>query len=368
MVSCSSDAVSLSRRRLLSALLLLPAAPLAFAEGAGRSGLSIVGRWPTGNQVLAPFTLQKGRLYLNGDATLESWDVAAGERLWHKPLPDSAVFRPRISGDTLISCGRSHLACFRAGDGEQLWSYQPEFQLGVPVVSDQSVFLGEGNRLLALDIATGKIQWSFPINPKARIAYAPVVSDGVVYLGPGDGLLYAIRASDGQLLWQVDREQDWQYLRQLQVSNGVLVAGGYHDELFGLDPSSGRQFWRFNAGNFINSQHVSGDRVYFWSPTGWIYALSVTTGNMVWRHRTNDFVRNSAKTNWAPIMAELISDEQKLYVLAMDDVLHILDTQTGKKLGEFDVPVNVRPFLTLGPKEGDLIFGSATADILVAHA
>jgi hypothetical protein len=71
----------------------------------------------------------------------------------------------------------------------------------------------------------------------------------------------------------VERMAEWQYLRQLQVSGEVLVAGGYKEKLYGLDLADGRQRWAFSAGNFINSQHVADGVAYLWSPTGWLYAI-----------------------------------------------------------------------------------------------
>lgn len=359
-----------TRRRLITGLLTLPVLPLCFAEtkgGTGSRSINVVKHWKTGNHTLFPFSCEDKNLYLNGNATVESWDIPTGEQQWVRKLPAPANFRPRYGKDIVISAGRKLLAGFKKNDGSQVWRYLPSGRLAVPFVSDERVFIGEDNHLLTLDLKTGVELWSYPIANNARIAYAPIESKGVVYFGPGDGTLCALDANKGTLLWRIDREKDWQYLRQLHISDGILVAGGYHDELFGIRLSDGKMIWRFYAGNFINSHHVANGKVFFWSPTGWVYALDAANGKTLWRHRTKNFGLRRAFSNWAPLMAELVSDGDRLYALAMDSVLHVLETETGNKLGEYSIPETVRPFVCIEPGSGNLLLGSNQGEILLTR-
>ncbi len=183
-------------------------------------------------------------------------------------------------------------------------------------------------------------------------------------LGPGDGLLYAFSASDGRIIWKVDHESDWQYLRQLHLSGEILVAGGYHDEIFGIRVRDGKIIWRFNSGNFINSHLVTKGKAYFWSPTGWIYALDALNGSVVWKHRTTDFQKRSRKRNWAPIMAELVADDKRLFILAMNNVIHVLDLESGDKLDKIKLSEAVRPFIRLEESAARFLVGSKKGEIL----
>ena len=358
------------RRRLVAGILTFPAILFSLrlnARGSERRPLPVIGRWHTGNHTLSPFTRKHKTVYINGNATLEAWDISTGQQWWSSSLPASANYRPRCSERHIVSCGRNQLSCFSRANGEPAWSYKPRGELGVPLVAGDHVYIGEGNILLAIEMASGEITWEFPIVKNARIAYAPIEWNGIIYLGSGDGILYAIQANSGELLWKTDREKDWQYLRQLHIENGVLVAGGYHDELFGIDLDDGDIRWRFNAGNFINSHLVSNGMTYFWSPTGWIYALDVMTGKVVWRHRTKDFRKSSGNPNWAPLMAEMVTDGLNLYALALDNILHTLDAKTGDKTDEFLISETVKPFVCLGSERGKLLFGSILGDILLTE-
>ncbi len=354
------------RRRLLAgALVAATAAPAFFKSAAADSRPHIVGRWPTGNPTLYPFTLAHGNLYLNGNATIEAIDLNREERLWARRLESPAVFRPRIAQHQVISAGRAELTAWDKQRGSKTWSYSGANELGVPLVHHDRVHFGEGHRLLALDVGTGRHLWSFATDARARVAYAPTGDGDTIYLGAGDGVLYALADSSGELLWKVDREKDWQYLRQLAVSGDVLVAGGYHDELFGMDKADGRIRWRFNAGNFINSQLVTRKATYFWSPTGWIYALNTDTGAVLWRHKTIDYRNKARRRNWAPIMAEMAVREDRLYVLSMDHVLHILSRETGEEMGQFPMPEPMRPFFALENGTNRLLTGSENGEVFL---
>jgi len=359
-----------TRRRLLTGILTLPLVTCGLrlnARGTESKQLSVIDRWHTGNHTLYPFLRQGDTLYLNGNSTLEAWDISTRQRRWSSKLLSSATYRPRCNSEFVVSCGRKQLSGFLRENGKLAWRYTPRSELGIPVITESHVYVGEGNILLAIEIVSGEIVWKFPILKNARIAYAPIEWNGVIYLGSGDGILYAIRAVNGELLWSIDREKDWQYLRQLHIDSGVLIAGGYHDELFGIDLDDGELQWRFNAGNFVNSHVVSKGMTYFWSPTGWIYALDSMVGEVIWRHRTNDFRRPANNSNWAPLMAELVTGESHLYALAMDNTLHVLDRETGDKTDEFFISEKVRPFICLGSNPGDLLFGSVIGDVLLAN-
>ncbi len=357
----SPSGPAISRRRFLAWISGLAAASACSSPGMGKTaGARLIGRWQTGNRNLVPFTCKNGLVYVAGDNSVEVWKPGQDQPLWQRKLARPSAFRPRLGNTILLVSGRTHMSAWQRGTGAHLWSREPagDRQFAVPLIHDGRIYFGQGPKIISLDAATGKRLWDFATTPETSSAYAPTACRDMILFGPGDGILYAFEAVSGRLLWQLDREKDWQYLRQLHMSGDILIAGGYKEHLYGLGVKDGRQLWRFYAGNFINSHLVSDGMVFFWSPTGWIYALDAASGKRLWRHRTTDYKKASRKKNWAPVMAELVADHKYLYVLAMDRVLHVLDKNTGLKARTCRLGVAVRPFVCLTAEPGKVLLGS----------
>ena len=84
--------------------------------------------------------------------------------------------------------------------------------------------LGTGG-VAALDAASGRALWRFlPTladgSGTDSLGAAPTVLPGVVFEGSGHGMLYALAASDGHVLWQFDTA------RSFDTVNGVAAHGG----------------------------------------------------------------------------------------------------------------------------------------------
>lgn len=315
-----------------------------------------------GNEPRSPGASAATHLLFAGEATLGLLDPAAAELPWQRPhgLPGGAVFRPRAVADTLLVAGRGALGAWRLADGAPLWRREAQRQFGVPCLTAEAVFVGDGHELLALDRASGAPRWRFAAIADTQISYAPVATQDKVLVGPGDGRLYALDPGSGELLWARNRADDWKYLRQLHLASAdLLVAGGYTEKLYGIDLNSGEPRWTFSAGNFINSHHLSGDRVFLWSPTGWLYALDVHSGEVRWRHRTTAY--RGAAAEWGPLMAELASQDGRLFALDLHHVLHVLDLEAGEELARYPL-APVQPFVT--PLSGqDIVVGSSTGEL-----
>lgn len=297
---------------------------------------------------------------------IERWNGSPGEavKVWSIPLADDqASFRPRLQDGIVLASGRGFLSAHAFEDGRLLWQKVPRGEeFSVPLLADGKVFVGDGFALRAMDARTGQDIWESVTDPAIRIHYGPASLAGVVYLCPGDGVLYAFEAASGKRLWTVDKSEQWQYLRQLHFWNDVLVAGGYHDEIYGLDAKDGRALWRFVAGNFVNSHMVYGKGVYFWSPTGWIYKLNPADGLVKWRHRTVDYITKQ-DWNWAPLMAELAAHGGSLFCLDMKHVLHLLDIESGEETQRLSLPP-VRAFVVPEPQGGGVWLGDMNGDLL----
>ena len=332
----------LNRRHFVAALAaggLLPAS-VVFAAS---QRPSVLRRWTSGNSTLAPLALHAGQILFSGDMTLGRIDPQLKAPVWNvrHQLSSDAVYRPRAAGQSVITGGQRELGAWQLKDGKPRWLHQAHIQVGTPFVTPERTYVGDGHELLAIDNSTGAIDWRFAGTPDTLASYAPAVAGDTVFFGPGNGLLYALNQADGALKWQLDDSREWQYIRQMYVSGHVLVAGTYTELLYGINVETGKILWKFKAGNFINSHHVAGDGAYLWSPTGWIYAIDVLSGKVRWRHQTTRYGNHAA--NWGHMMAELVTFENKLYCLDMNQVLHVLALDDGRELLRIPFAHDLRP-------------------------
>ena len=140
------------------------------------------------------------------------------------------------------------------------WQVNLGGRLSAPVAADGKLFVAQcdAHTVHALDAASGKTLWSFTAG--ARVDSPPTFHKGTVLFGSADGLVYCLRASDGQLVWQFlaapadvriaafdQIESVWPVHGSVLVDQNVayVTAGRstYLDggiRLYGLDPATGK--------------------------------------------------------------------------------------------------------------------------------
>jgi quinohemoprotein ethanol dehydrogenase len=151
------------------------------------------------------------------------------------------------------------------------WEYVTGTYRGLeatPIVVDGTMYTsGNWGVVYALNAATGKLLWSFdPQNngQVARYACCDVVNRGVVvwqgrvYVASLDGRLIALDAGSGKPAWSVDtllNHQEWYSVTGLpQIAGNAVVIGnsgadmgkgGVRGYVTAYDLSTGKQLWRF---------------------------------------------------------------------------------------------------------------------------
>jgi outer membrane protein assembly factor BamB len=128
---------------------------------------------------------------------------------------------------------------------------------------------------------------SSPPAPQARGAVY-----GIGVAGDGKETLFALRASDGALLWQtlipLDSESA---VASVTVTPSLVyvVSGGKPSSadwsVMAIRASDGKLAWTFAADSLITSIHVAGDSVYLGTLyAGGVRALRVSDGRVRWQH------------------------------------------------------------------------------------
>ncbi len=143
-----------------------------------------------------------------------------------------------------------------------------------PVCAGGLAFVGDGNGVVrALDLATGRPQWTFATAGPVRAA--PAVWEGRVYVGSADGYAYCLDANSGTLLWR---------FRAAPVERRIMV--------FGRLSST----WPVNSGVLVEDgiAYVAAGIINYDGTH--VYALDARTGRIRWQNNTSGHLNPSMRT------------------------------------------------------------------------
>ena len=178
-----------------------------------------------------------------------------------------------------------------------------------------------------------------------------VVVGDILYLGSMEGNLVTIRTSDGARLWSVSLETVASsggfgcasgstsvaiYGAPAVVSSTVdgeveytVYVAGYNGRLYAFDYGKSDWKWVYPRdtvlGSIVGSPVVAGDRVYFASGNGQVYALEAEGLFLVWEFETG-----------GKIWSTPAIDGETLFVGSFDKKLYALDTNDGSQRWNFE--------------------------------
>jgi len=247
-------------------------------------------------------------------------DAASGDRRWTFEPAGYASAAPALDDDTLYlgTWGKAFHA-IDAETGEQRWRADVghRFNASSPTVVDGTVYVGtigdgplvvsgdddaefEAGAVLALDADNGAERWRYDeFGAKENVESSPAVVDGVVYVC-AEGVLYALDADTGDVVWTVDRSTG---LRESPaVVDGVVYSAGRTDAgdtcLQAVDATNGDVRWTtmLDDQNFKTSPAVADGTAYVAASSqrictrdecngvtrGQLYAIDATTGDRAW--------------------------------------------------------------------------------------
>ncbi|MEV5829168.1 PQQ-binding-like beta-propeller repeat protein [Spirillospora sp. NPDC052242] len=201
-------------------------------------------------ELMAP---ANGLLALIGDRTITGLDPATGRPLWTREWPQaSSVTRYGIQGRTLL-----------AGTIKE----------------------GGESRHLALDITTGAVRWSRPLE---TMLLMPRDGD-LIFAGSSRTTLDALSTGTGRKVWSADlpdaaqdSDDEDALLLNVRAANGLVYVNG--PTVYALDPSTGRPRWTYtpsSPGGQTRPFLANGKYVYIMDAPR-LVALDARTGRRVW--------------------------------------------------------------------------------------
>ena len=222
--------------------------------------------------------------------------VAWGQRPAGMVRTNWSEFHFRHDG-TRLNPYESVLNVNNVGSLHPKWTYRTgHFVESSPAVVNGVVYFGSSGGssdgiLYALKASTGALLWSYATG-YGDMHSSPAVANGVVYIGGKN--VYALNASTGALLWNY-ATGDW-VDSSPTVVNGVVYVGSDDANVYALNANTGATVWSYTTGGSVKSSPaVANGVVYFGSRDHNVYALNAATGAKVWSYATSGFAQSSPR-------------------------------------------------------------------------
>jgi len=143
------------------------------------------------------------------------------------------------------------LYALNATNGATIWSFNlgGTVPWGAASYENGRVFaLNYSGLLRAIDAATGNLIWSVLLQNQSAFTSAPTVSNGVVYTGGAGsgGTVYAVNANTGAVLW-TSSVLNGDYSSPAVTSDGVYVSYSCPN-VYKLNPATGAKIWHYAPG------------------------------------------------------------------------------------------------------------------------
>jgi outer membrane assembly lipoprotein YfgL len=224
-----------------------------------------------------------------------------GKLLWRQRVPSRVVTPPLVAGERVfvMSVDRA-VHAFDALDGRRLWALQRPgdaltlAQAGVVTAYKNSLLVGQGARLAALDPLKGSLLWEVAMaaprgtNEVERLAdlLGPALRLGdKVCLRAFQSAVACADAARGTVLWS-------------RNAGGTDAIAGNEDLLFGADASDRITAWKTASGEIAWTQEkllyrglsgplAVGPTVVFGDDDGYVHFLSAASGEQQLRLPTD---------------------------------------------------------------------------------
>ncbi len=323
-------------------------------------------------QVMSPVVADNGRIFvMDGESTVTAVDANTGTVVWKADVKvadnerggrffglglgggaTGGGFGGGVAvgaGKVFVSSGYRNMTALDVATGEVAWTTKVDLPIhGAPTVSGQRVYaIDVDNQLMAFNVNTGVQEWSYRgITEPARImrASSPAVSGETVLAPFSSGELVALRASNGQPVWQevLSRTSRTSALSELRdiagrpvVSRGFVYAISQSGVMQAMDLRTGQPRWSLPVAG-VNAPLPVGDVVYVVSKDGELTVVNRDSGQVYWtrdlnegRVRTEGGVFGIGSKTVRPVWSGPILASNRLILVNSDGELVAFDPKTG---------------------------------------
>ncbi len=241
--------------------------------------------------------------------------------------------------------------------GKFLWRKQIKNGVGTGAAHHKGIlyFSGNDGQFYAVKASNGQIVWTFPI--QAESLSAPVIDGASVYFLAGSGTLYSLDLSNGKMNWSYTQRDNANInvrAASSPVIDGSFLYVGFSDGTFAsFDKSKGFLKWERNLAtpqdrfkDIGATPVISGDNIFVSTYSGILFSIKKSNGDINWKSEEGS---SSAVT----------IDKNRIYYATSSRKVLALDKQTGKEIWSHTVkhgvgskPAILKDMVIFGTSEG----------------
>ncbi|MFS4459952.1 PQQ-binding-like beta-propeller repeat protein [Bdellovibrio sp. HCB2-146] len=309
-----------------------------------------------------------GDLLIQGNAMdgVTAYERESGRLKWRLPIvngvePSATLIKDRL----FFGASDGNFYSIAASTGEVQWAFQTKAEnLSEPLLYEGVIYFLAGNNVFyALDAATGRQLWLYSRQDTSQFSIrgggAPALRNGNLFVGFSDGSLVSLNAKTGNVVWeaQLNRNKRFRDIDSTPVLDGDLIyIAGYDDKLYCVSADKGEILWRVDGGGY-SAVTVIGDKLFYPTTNGEIWALSKANGDKIWTHKLNEGIGTAIKS----LKGVLVFGESQ-------GSMFFLDQNTGKLLGSMEPGRGILAAPLVDEKNDRVYFISGEANLWALDA
>jgi len=255
----------------------------------------VVWRYAIHNQHFSLMQAVGGIVYATSqDGTLYAIQAATGRLLWHftgstgKNLAGALL--TVLGNDIYLSTSDGTMNALRISDGKLLWQYKQNGTIWEnPIASGTIVYLSSQRGVIdAIQVDTGKLLWHY----KSADSESTLVSidNEYIYVISRDGVVNVLKTNDGSFLWQYKESSTSQGSPTVNppvISHGIVLMTFSNGKMYALRESDGKLLWHVPISMFGSGfSFVLQNIIFIGAPQGGMSALRLNDGSQVWHSTT----------------------------------------------------------------------------------
>ncbi len=231
------------------------------------------------------------------------------------------------------------------------WQFKDISDIGSGVAHTNKLVIASNTagNIYGLNAKTGKKKWAFSTGGK--IYSTPAIMNDRVVAASTDNTIYCLNAKTGKLIWKYETGRP--IVANPLIHQNTVFIGSSEGVFRAIDLKSGKLKWEFKeVKNFVVTTPLFyQDKIYFGSWGNEFYALDATSGKLAWK-----WDNGATNRMFSPAACYPVATDGKIFIVAPDRFMTVLDAATGKQVWRKNDPANrVRESMGMS-KDSSLIY------------